>query len=59
MFIPLSLLPEGAKVGDWFMTELKDGQVVSLVEDSDETNKVKERIRGKMEQLRKRDNETN
>ncbi len=52
--VSIKALPEGAVVGDWTNVKIKDGEVVEMSVDKEETKAVKERILRKMEELRKR-----
>ncbi|MBU9712136.1 DUF3006 domain-containing protein [Evansella tamaricis] len=55
LIIQKSHLPEEAMAGTWIKVTMSDnGEFQSAVIDHMETNETKERIRGKMELLRKR-----
>ncbi len=48
------LLPKEAKIGDWVNLTIKDNEIVEVIVDQEETKKVKDRIREKLEKLRNR-----
>ncbi len=48
-----SLLPVGAKEGDWLQVDLEDDRILSAEMDEAETARAEERIAGKLERLRR------
>jgi hypothetical protein len=53
--VPRKSLPAGVKEGHWLKVELDGDNLVSAVIDAEETAKMKQRIAGKLEQLRRGD----
>jgi hypothetical protein len=54
LIILKSMLPTGAKEGDWLKAEIKDDHVFSVELDQDETVSAKKRIAEKLDKLRKK-----
>jgi hypothetical protein len=50
--IPCSMLPRGAKEGDWVKVERLEGAITRVEMDPEETAKTKARISAKLESLR-------
>lgn len=50
--VPKSLLPQGSKEGSWLQVEIKNGELVSAVLDTEETENAKQRIADKLAKLR-------
>jgi hypothetical protein len=48
-------LPKNAKEGQWLQVEIENGVIGSASIDEEETAKVKQRIAGKLERLRRGD----
>ncbi len=48
------LLPKEAKAGDWVNLTIKDGEIVGVSADKEETKKIRDRIKEKLERLRNR-----
>lgn len=53
--VPKDLLPAGAKEGDHLDVVMEEGQVVKVVVDEAQTNAAWQRIRAKVERLRRGD----
>ena len=51
--VPRRSLPRGAREGHWLQVEVEGDQLVSAVLDREETAKAKQRVREKLERLRK------
>ena len=51
-----SILPIGAKEGDWLQVDVKDDRVISATADSKGTSDAKKRIQDKSAKLRDRNN---
>jgi hypothetical protein len=51
--VPRRSLPRGVKEGHWLQVEVEGDQLVSAVLDREETAKAKQRVREKLERLRK------
>ena len=52
--IPFHLLPSGAKEGDWVKIISDGGEITNIEIDQEESEKVRARVRSKLEQLRKK-----
>jgi hypothetical protein len=52
---PRKLLPRRAKEGDYLQLEIEDGNIITAKVDPEATQAAKERIKDKMERLRRRD----
>lgn len=52
--IPIHLLPNGAREGDWVKVAFDGDDIKSIEIDQAETERVRERVRSKLDQLRKR-----
>ena len=53
--VPIDRLPQGSREGTWLQIELKNGELVSVVMDDEETVNVKSRIEEKLARLRRGD----
>ena len=51
--IPRKLLLRGAKEGDHLQLEIEDGNVIQVMIDTDATDAAKERIKDKLDRLRR------
>ncbi len=55
MDVPRQALPKGAKEGQWLQVEMHGSRLVSVTIDSEETARAEERIKDKLERLRRGD----
>lgn len=52
--IPAKALPEQAREGAWLRVRIESGVLVDFALDAEETEQARQRVRSKLEQLRKR-----
>jgi len=52
--LPVSLLPDGAREGDWLKLEVCEGKIVGIEIDKEETERNRKKIRKKFEELRRK-----
>lgn len=52
--VPVDRLPPGAKPGDWLRIEMREGEIVRITADPEETEAARARIAEKLRLLRQR-----